>query len=351
MIVQLPRVHPRSTRALGGVHRDVGTAEQLVARRPVLWRDGDSDARPRLERNAGDLEQLGDHGSEPLGNDERARRVGCVLGDDGELVTAEARDELSGAERGGEPLRDLDEQLVAAVVTERVVDLLEPVEVDEEDRERDRRRRSVAELVESAAELRPIRQPRQVVVERQVRDRVELAMEPPCRRAHHGDEAEPEQDEHELEDGRDGDRSLASGAGDRPVVLVDRHHAGRAVGEPERRERPQDARRPDPVRDSTASLATIPERMLARSSGWSAPSEMPAPGVAATTRPSGVATAAASVSSSSTRVTRSRRSSACRAAVSGRRRSAGTRRSTTPCVTTLACSIAVFSARPRRSAA
>ena len=69
--------------------------------------------------------------------DEPARvgRVVRRLHQDDELVAAEARDQILGAHDPAQPRADLDEHLVADVVAEGVVDVLEVVEVDErEDR-------------------------------------------------------------------------------------------------------------------------------------------------------------------------------------------------------------------------
>ena len=64
-----------------------------------------------------------------------------------ELVAAEAGDGVGGAQRGLEPLGDLLEEHVAVVVAERVVDLLEVVEVHDHHGQRRRggaRRRAAA---------------------------------------------------------------------------------------------------------------------------------------------------------------------------------------------------------------
>ena len=53
----------------------------------------------------------------------------------GELVAAEPADGVAGADRAAQPGGDLPQQLVAGRVAERVVDLLEAVEVAEEDAE------------------------------------------------------------------------------------------------------------------------------------------------------------------------------------------------------------------------
>ena len=53
----------------------------------------------------------------------------------GELVPAEAGERVPAADHFAEPQRDLAQQLVAVGVPKRVVDLLEAVEVDEQDRD------------------------------------------------------------------------------------------------------------------------------------------------------------------------------------------------------------------------
>ena len=55
-----------------------------------------------------------------------------VLEQDDELVAAEARRGVDAADAAGEPVRGLAKQIVAGRVTERVVDVLEHVEIDEQ---------------------------------------------------------------------------------------------------------------------------------------------------------------------------------------------------------------------------
>ncbi len=114
------------------VHRDVRAAQELVARRPVLGRDCDPDAALHLERHAGDLAGKCDRAAEPLGNRKRGDLVGRALAQDAELVAAEPGDDLALADDVVEPGRDDRQQLVPPVVAERVVDLLEALEIDEE---------------------------------------------------------------------------------------------------------------------------------------------------------------------------------------------------------------------------
>ena len=74
---------------------------------------------------------------------------------DGELVAAEPRDRLLVAE-GGEPLADAVQQLVAELVPERVVHLLEVVDVEQEHR--------AASVLNPAAKEAPVREAGQLVV-------------------------------------------------------------------------------------------------------------------------------------------------------------------------------------------
>src|SRR5689334_16467617 len=72
--------------------------------------------------------------------DDAARETGGVLGapdvllEHHELVAAEAGDEILRTQHLAQPLGNRAEQLVAAGMAERVVDLLELVEVDEQQR-------------------------------------------------------------------------------------------------------------------------------------------------------------------------------------------------------------------------
>ena len=85
-----------------------------------------------------------------------------VLLEHHELVAAEARDEILGPQHLAQPLGDRAQQLVAAGMAERVVDLLELVEVDEQQRRQLLGallgRQQIAHLV---AEIDPVGQPGQ----------------------------------------------------------------------------------------------------------------------------------------------------------------------------------------------
>ena len=73
------------------------------------------------------------------------------LEQDGELVAAEAGDEAARPDRRPQPGADLDQQQVAVLVAEGVVDVLEPVEV--EDHDRGAAGAAVGDLVERGRQL------------------------------------------------------------------------------------------------------------------------------------------------------------------------------------------------------
>ena len=119
---------------LGAVHGDVGLAQQLGGLGDLLGREdrADRDADPGLA--VADDEGLADHRDDPLA---QAADVGLALGadlDDGEFVAADAGDRVGLAQQRAQPLADFLDELVAGIVAERVVDLLEAVEIEHQQR-------------------------------------------------------------------------------------------------------------------------------------------------------------------------------------------------------------------------
>ena len=94
-----------------------------------------------------------------------------VLLEHHEFVAAEPRHEILRAQHFAQPVGDRAQQLVAAGMAERVVDLLELIEVDEQQRRQllgiVRNRQQTLDLV---AEIEPVGQRRQFVVARQMAD-------------------------------------------------------------------------------------------------------------------------------------------------------------------------------------
>ena len=82
---------------------------------------------------------------------------------DGELIAAEARDEVLGPDRLAQPIRDALEEFVADQMSQRIVDALELVDVDVEDRELGALGLQ-QQFLRVALEQRPVRQVGQRVV-------------------------------------------------------------------------------------------------------------------------------------------------------------------------------------------
>ena len=130
----------RLAELLRAVHGGVGVAQQRL-------RVGDAD-RQRTHAEARGHEALA-----AVELDRRAQGAGQAVGDaaggdlatgagdhHGELVAAEAGDHVAGTQHAAQALGDDLEQAVAGPVAERVVDDLEVVEVDEQDRDLERLR-------------------------------------------------------------------------------------------------------------------------------------------------------------------------------------------------------------------
>ena len=119
---------------LGAVEGEVGVLEQRVRVLPVLREQGDADAGGDMHLVAVELERGGER-AQDLGR--QGRGVGGLreLGlHQRELVAAEPGQGVAGADRARDPAGHRAQQLVADRMAERVVDLLEAVEIEEEDR-------------------------------------------------------------------------------------------------------------------------------------------------------------------------------------------------------------------------
>ena len=119
---------------LGAIKGEVGVLEQYVRVWPVLREQGDADAGGDMHLVAIELERGGER-AQDLGR--QGRGVGGLreLGlHQRELVAAEPGQGVAGPDRARDPAGHRAQQLVADRMAERVVDLLEAVEVEEEDR-------------------------------------------------------------------------------------------------------------------------------------------------------------------------------------------------------------------------
>ena len=92
-----------------------------------------------------------------------------------ELVAAEAREEILGPHLLREPVGHLTEQLVAALMPQDVIDLLEAIEVHEQEREVVGRLGVIGSRAEQFVEAAAVGQPGQLVVQRAMAMLIRLA--------------------------------------------------------------------------------------------------------------------------------------------------------------------------------
>ena len=116
---------------LGRVHGDVRVADQVGRRLRVAARERDADAAADVDLAAGDAERLRERRQDATCHLRgrgglAARQVG------GELVAAEAREDVALPQRGLQPAAGLAQQRITRVVPVAVVDELEAVDVDEQ---------------------------------------------------------------------------------------------------------------------------------------------------------------------------------------------------------------------------
>ena len=115
------------------VHGDVRVAQERL-RIAVAARQGDADAGRNGEADAGHFDRELEELEHAITDGGRLVVRGDILEQDGELVAPESRDGVDGPQSIPDPRCDAAEQLVAGAVSHAVVDGLEVVEVDEDDR-------------------------------------------------------------------------------------------------------------------------------------------------------------------------------------------------------------------------
>ncbi len=119
---------------LGPVERHVGPADQVVGLDRAVGDQGDPDAGADRDGAVDHQVVLADGADQPLGGLQDIGAVGDVAQQHLELVAAEARDHVAGTHGLADAARDQAQQLVARRMAARVVDVLEVVEVDAEQR-------------------------------------------------------------------------------------------------------------------------------------------------------------------------------------------------------------------------
>ena len=162
---------------LGAVQREVGVLQQLVGIAAVLRRQRDADRDADHDLMVVDLVRRGDHLDETAGERSGRSLLGAADLDHGELVAAEPRHGVVLADGGLQPAADFLQQRIANGMAERVVDVLEMIEVEAEHRELVVRTRPAQPLFELLVEQHAVRQIGQRVMARHVRD-LRLRLQP-----------------------------------------------------------------------------------------------------------------------------------------------------------------------------
>ena len=148
---------------LGAVERDVGVTQQAVRIVAGAVVDRQTDAEPDPQFHAAGRERAFERGFQRLGAGNRRLAAGGDRHD--EFVAAQPGDELPRFQQGGDPLRRRHQHAVADGMAEAVVDQLEAVEIEEQQRQ-------VAPLavlrrlpvVQPADQIRAVGQPGQEIV-------------------------------------------------------------------------------------------------------------------------------------------------------------------------------------------
>src|SRR3954447_1518280 len=116
---------------LGAIQRHVGVLQERIGA-DIRRGHGDTDARADFDQVIADLIALAQVLDDPTRQAGRLFGRFNVLLEHDELITAETSYEIFRTQHGAQPVGDRAQELVAAGMTEGVVDLLELVEIDEQ---------------------------------------------------------------------------------------------------------------------------------------------------------------------------------------------------------------------------
>jgi diguanylate cyclase (GGDEF)-like protein/PAS domain S-box-containing protein len=120
--------------SLGHVHGDIRAPQQLFGERNPRLAEGDADARADHHLPPVNAQRLMQGRMDPVDDGQRFRQI-AIVEQDGELVAPEPGDRVTCPDTPGQPLRHRDQDRIAGTVAERVVDPLEVIQVDEDDRD------------------------------------------------------------------------------------------------------------------------------------------------------------------------------------------------------------------------
>ena len=153
---------------LGVIHGGIGVEGQLVQAGAILGIDGNADAGGDVQAVVLPLIGLGQGGQQPLGEGRGLAHVPRRQGQH-ELVPAKARGGVAGTEQAGDALGHLGQQQIPGVVAVDIVDDLEAVEIEKQQREAALAVLALLNaLLQPVGKQQPVRQPGQAVMERQL---------------------------------------------------------------------------------------------------------------------------------------------------------------------------------------
>src|SRR5882672_11361823 len=163
--------HGAAARVLGVVHGGVGLLEQLGEVAPVARVERDADRGADGERAALDSERPAEDREQPLAERRRLLARLEAVPQQREVVAAQARERVLAPQRVLQSFGHGAQQRVARGVAERVVDQLEAVEIDREQRElRAAARRGEDRLRGALGEQRAVGEPGERIAPRELLD-------------------------------------------------------------------------------------------------------------------------------------------------------------------------------------
>ena len=155
-----PRLRP--------VHRGVRVAQHVL--RALVPRAGQCDAHADAGEHLvpAHNQRVGELLVDPIGDADGVRLGGDVVEQDGELVAAQPRQRVARPQAALQPPRGADQQLVAGLVSQAVVDRLEAIEIEVQHREQriaQHPPRAMKQVLQAIDEQRAVREIRERIVE------------------------------------------------------------------------------------------------------------------------------------------------------------------------------------------
>jgi hypothetical protein len=161
-----------SSAGLRCIERKIRLFQESLGIGAMLRGQGNSDAGPDADPVAVEVEWLFDKPYDPEGErDGTLALVLLVFLDDREFIAAQTSQYIGIAKRRPQPLPDLDKQLIACRMSQRVIDILEFIEVKRQNSKRSAMTpKSLRGVVEFLGEQRAVRKAGQQIMMRKERN-------------------------------------------------------------------------------------------------------------------------------------------------------------------------------------